>query len=130
MPVDVALTAGTTEPVVIPGADDELVRMVSNLVDNAARHAATAVQIGLTSHADIVRLTVDDDGPGIPSADRERVFERFVRLDTSRTRDQGGSGLGLAVVRSIVTRHRGHVRVEDSPTGGARFIVELPAPSP
>ena len=130
VPVDVALTAGTTEPVVIPGADDELVRMVSNLVDNAARHAATAVQIGLTSHTDIVRLTVDDDGPGIPSADRERVFERFVRLDTSRTRDQGGSGLGLAVVRSIVTRHRGHVRVEDSPTGAARFIVELPAPSP
>ena len=101
--------------------------MVSNLVDNAARHAATAVQIGLTTHNDVARLTVDDDGPGIPSADRERVFERFVRLDTSRTRDQGGSGLGLAVVRSIVTHHRGHVRVEDSPTGGARFIVELPA---
>jgi signal transduction histidine kinase len=104
--------------------------MVSNLVDNAARHAATALCIGLTTHNDVVRLTVEDDGPGLPSADRERIFERFVRLDTSRIRDQGGSVLGLAVVRSIVTHHRGHVRVEDSPTGGARFIVELPAPSP
>ena len=132
VPVDVALpdVNAATEPVVIPGADHELARMVSNLVDNAARHAATAVQLGLTTHDDEVRLTVDDDGPGIPSADRERVFERFVRLDTSRTRDHGGSGLGLAVVRSIVTHHRGHVRVEDSPTGGARFIVELPTPSP
>ena len=128
VPVDVALPNGNaTEPVVVPGADHELDRMVANLVDNAARHAATAVQIGLTTHNDVVRLTVDDDGPGIPPGDRERIFERFVRLDTSRTRDQGGSGLGLAVVRSIVAHHRGHVRVEDSPTGGARFIVELPA---
>ena len=132
VPIDIALPDinAATEPVVVPGTDHELARMVSNLVDNAARHAATAVQIGLTTHNDVVRLTVDDDGPGISSADRERVFERFVRLDTSRTRDHGGSGLGLAVVRSIVTHHRGHARVENSPTGGARFIIELPTTSP
>lgn len=132
VPVDIALPDinAATEPVVVRGTDHELARMVSNLVDNAARHATTAVQIGLTTHDAVVRLTVDDDGPGVSSADRERVFERFVRLDTSRTREFGGSGLGLAVVRSIVTHHRGHVRVDDSPTGGARFIVELPAPSP
>ena len=131
VPVDVALppTNGTTEPLVIPGADNELARMVGNLVDNAARHAETAVQIALATQDDFVRLTVDDDGPGIPSGDRERIFERFARLDNSRARDNGGSGLGLAVVRSIATRHRGHVWVEDSPTGGARFIVELPARS-
>ena len=131
VPVDVALpdTSATTEPVVIPGADHELARMVANLVDNAARHATTAVQISLATQTDLVRLTVDDDGPGIPPSDRERIFERFVRLDTSRTRDQGGSGLGLAVVHSIVTHHRGNVWVDDSPTGGARFVVELPARS-
>jgi signal transduction histidine kinase len=132
VPVDVAHpdTNATTEPVVIPGADGDLTRMVSNLVDNAARHAATVVHIDLASQNDIVRLTVDDDGPGIAPGDRHRIFERFARLDDSRSRDRGGSGLGLAVVRSIVTRHRGHVWVEDSPTGGARFVVELPARSP
>ena len=131
VPVDVALphTNATTEPVVIPGSDKEFARMIGNLVDNAARHAATAVQIGLATQNDNVRLTVDDDGPGIPPGDRERIFERFTRLDDSRARVRGGTGLGLAVVRSIVARHRGHIRVEDSPTGGARFIVQLPARS-
>jgi signal transduction histidine kinase len=129
VPVDVALpdADATTGPVVMPGSDHELERMVANLVDNAARHAATAVQVHLATQDDIVRVTVDDDGPGIPPGDHKRVFERFVRLDASRTRDDGGSGLGLAVVRSIATHHRGHVWVEDSPTGGARFVVELPA---
>jgi len=132
LPVDVALpdTNATTESVVIPGAEGELARMVGNLVDNAARHAATAVHIGLARHNGIVRLTVDDDGPGIPPGDRQRIFERFARLDDGRARDRGGTGLGLAVVRSIVTRHRGHVWVEDSPAGGARFVVELPAGPP
>ena len=132
VPVDVALpdTNATTEPVVIPGADEQLARMLGNLVDNAARHAATAVHIDLATHDDIVRLSVDDDGAGIPPGDRERVFERFTRLDKSRAHDRGGSGLGLAVVRSIVTRHQGHVWVEDSPMGGARFVVELATRSP
>jgi signal transduction histidine kinase len=73
---------------------------------------------------------VDDDGPGIPPTDRDRVFERFTRLDDSRTRDQGGTGLGLAVVRSIVTRHGGRVWAERSPLGGARLTIVLPTPSP
>jgi len=74
-----------------------------------------------------VVLIVDDDGPGISVADRERVFERFTRLDEGRSRDAGGVGLGLAMVRAIVERHGGSVSVDDSPFGGARFVVRLPA---
>ena len=69
---------------------------------------------------------VDDDGPGIPEADRERVFERFTRLDEARSRDAGGSGLGLAIVREIARSQRGDVRIDTSPLGGARFTLYFP----
>ncbi|WP_211198946.1 ATP-binding protein [Phytoactinopolyspora limicola] len=72
-------------------------------------------------------ITVDDDGPGIPLVDRERVFQRFTRLEQSRSRKSGGVGLGLAVVDQVVRRHNGSVTVSDSPLGGARFDVTLPA---
>ena len=87
------------------------------------------MQLVLSGDDDTVAIAVEDDGPGIPPSDRERVFERFTRLDDSRTRHEGGSGLGLAVVRSIVTRHHGQVRVDDSPLGGARFVAEFPVVS-
>ena len=72
-------------------------------------------------------LVVEDDGPGIPEADRERVFDRFTRLDEGRDRDAGGAGLGLAMVRAIVERHGGTVAVDAGALGGARFVVRLPA---
>jgi signal transduction histidine kinase len=71
-------------------------------------------------------LSVDDDGPGIAPGERERVFERFVRLDEARQRDSGGSGLGLSIVREVATLHRGTAEVLASPIGGARFEVRLP----
>ncbi len=71
-------------------------------------------------------LTVDDDGPGVPPADRRRVFERFVRLDEARSRDGGGSGLGLAIVAAVAKAHAASVAVEGSPLGGARFLVVFP----
>ena len=74
-----------------------------------------------------VELIVDDDGPGIPAEDRERVFERFTRLDEGRARDAGGLGLGLAMAKTIVERHGGTVEIDDAPLGGARFVVRLPA---
>jgi signal transduction histidine kinase len=75
-----------------------------------------------------VHITIDDDGPGIAAADRDRVFERFTRLDASRTRGHtGGAGLGLAMVRSVVERHHGTITVADAPSGGARLQVTLPA---
>jgi signal transduction histidine kinase len=126
VPVDVAGVAAVDGRVVVLGVEDQLVRVVSHLLDNAARHAATEVHAGLVPGVGAVDLVIDDDGPGVPAGERERIFERFARLDDGRARDKGGSGLGLAVVRSIATRHGGSVRVEDSPLGGARFVVHLP----
>jgi signal transduction histidine kinase len=100
-----------------------------NLVDNAARYAVSAVHVTVASNApdSVVALMVDDDGQGIPPADRERVFDRFTRLEPARSRRNGGVGLGLAVVKRVVGRHGGSVTVLDSPTGGTRLEVLLPA---
>ncbi len=113
----------------VRGQADLLGQVVRNLADNAARHAATRISFGLAEGGGRTRLTVDDDGAGVPEAERERVFERFVRLDDSRARDTGGSGLGLAIVRELVALHGGSTRVETSRLGGARFVVDLPASS-
>jgi signal transduction histidine kinase len=113
-------------------ADEQAVRRVlRNLGDNAARHARKRVAFTLASAGQDGRavLSVQDDGPGVPAADRERVFERFVRLDDARARDWGGSGLGLAIVAELVGAHGGAVRVTDGALGGARFDVTLPAAS-
>ncbi len=101
-------------------------QVVRNLVDNAARHAVSRVAVTVTQSGAAVVLVVDDDGPGVPPSDRERIFERFVRLDEARARDAGGSGLGLAIVREVVAGHGGTVVVESSALGGARFVVRLP----
>jgi len=105
-----------------------LSQVVRNLVDNAARHAVGRLAVTVTAADEQVVLTVEDDGAGVPVAGRERVFERFVRLDEARARDDGGSGLGLAIVREISRAHGGEATVEDSVLGGARFVVRLPAP--
>jgi signal transduction histidine kinase len=106
-------------------------RMVGNLVDNAARHAWSRVAVGVREDGSRVVLQVDDDGPGIPDEQRERVFERFVRLDDARSRDGGGAGLGLAIVAEVAAAHGGRASVRSSPLGGARLEVNLPAaPSP
>jgi signal transduction histidine kinase len=99
---------------------------VRNLADNAARHAASVVSVSTRTDADGVVLTVDDDGRGIPAAERERVLDRFVRLDEGRDRESGGSGLGLAIVRAVAEAHGGSVAVEDAPGGGARVVLRLP----
>ncbi|MGH8822954.1 MAG: sensor histidine kinase [Jiangellaceae bacterium] len=101
-------------------------RMVRNLTDNAARHARTRIGLSLGEADGLVVLHVDDDGPGIPAEDRTRVFDRFVRLDDSRARDDGGAGLGLAIVTELVAAHGGDVAVADSPLGGARVTLRLP----
>lgn len=129
--VPVTLAILRDQPYEVSGDTDQLRRVVGNLVDNAARHATSNVRVGLGLHTNgsdcaRVRLTVDDDGSGIPEPQRERVFERFTRLDEGRARAQGGAGLGLALVRSIVEAHCGRVWAEASPLGGARFVVDLP----
>lgn len=108
------------------GHDDQLRRAVRNIVNNAVNHAARIVALSTLTDTDQSILRVDDDGTGIPEADRERVLERFVRLDTARSRDKGGSGLGLAIVQEIIVNHHGSVTVTDSPLGGARVEIRLP----
>jgi signal transduction histidine kinase len=93
----------------VQGDRDQLARVLRNLVDNAARHASARVGLSLTAGAQGAVLEISDDGAGVPEADRERVFERFVRLDDSRSRRQGGTGLGLAIVRELVEAHGGTV---------------------
>jgi signal transduction histidine kinase len=115
---------------VVIGVPARLDRALTNLVDNAARHARATVRVTVGREGEFVRTIVDDDGPGIAPADRERIFERFTRLDSSRARRQGGAGLGLAVVRSIAARHGGYVWADVSPLGGARFTLDLPAAQP
>ncbi|HEY5053116.1 MAG TPA: ATP-binding protein [Solirubrobacterales bacterium] len=117
------LTGGTVE------ADpDLLAQVVRNLLTNARRHAGPDGRVALSARADGANLlvVVDDDGPGIPPEQRERVFDRFHRNEPSRDRVSGGSGLGLGIARSIVEMHDGRIWVEDSPLGGARVCFDLP----
>jgi signal transduction histidine kinase len=120
--VDTAAVAGAF----VVGRRDDLARAVRNLVDNAQRHAASTVRVELSSEDGVVTLAVEDDGPGVPPEHRERIFERFARLDDARSRETGGTGLGLAIVKDVVERHGGRVAVEQGAVG-ARFVVTLPS---
>ncbi len=110
----------------VEGDQASLRRVLHNLTDNAVRHANAQISLSLGAEDGWAVLHVDDDGPGVPAADRDRVFERFVRLDGARSRTGGGSGLGLAITAEIVSAHAGIINVEDSPLGGARATVRLP----
>lgn len=110
----------------VAGEEALFSQVLRNLVDNAERHARGTIALALSEQGSQVHLSVDDDGPGIPEEDRERVFERFVRLDEARARDDGGSGLGLAIVHDIVTACGGSVAVTGSHLGGASLSVILP----
>ncbi|HET6534078.1 MAG TPA: ATP-binding protein [Actinoplanes sp.] len=113
------------QPVYTPGNRDALGRVVANLLDNATRHAAGEVVLTVAADGGYQRISVCDDGPGIPAADRERVFQRFTRLDDARARDAGGTGLGLAIVRELVRQHHGTVTLGDAHPG-LRVDVRLP----
>lgn len=113
-------------PAIVLGSRIQLGRVLDNLLDNAQRHAASAVHVTVrTGHT--VEVVVADDGPGVPEADRRRIFERFVRLDNARSRDHGGTGLGLAIAGDVIARHGGSIEVSESECGGARFVARFPA---
>jgi signal transduction histidine kinase len=111
----------------VSGDREKLERLLRNLTENAARHARSTIALSLRETDGEVVLTVDDDGKGVGTDHRWRIFDRFVRLEESRDRDSGGSGLGLAIVREIAGSHRGSVTVLDSSLGGARFEVRFPS---
>ncbi|MFF7887612.1 sensor histidine kinase [Streptomyces sp. NPDC020794] len=124
------LTCDSSAPAHAHGNLDECERLLRNLIDNAARHAAHRIQITIRNQDAWVVLTVHDDGPGVPTEDAERIFERFVRLDDARSRDHGGTGLGLAIARDLAHRHRGTLTLTPR-TLGACFQLRLPrAPTP
>lgn len=113
------------EPAPVTGSRGQLVRVAGNLLDNAQRHARSTVRVSVRDGV----LEVADDGAGVPEAERERIFERFVRLDDARSRDEGGAGLGLAIARDVARRHGGTLSVGEAPEGGALFVLRLP-PAP
>jgi signal transduction histidine kinase len=118
--------SGDVRPVRVVGDPARLGQVLRNLVDNAARAAHTTVRLTTAEKDGSAIITVEDDGDGIPEADRQRVFERFVRLDTSRSRASGGSGLGLSIAREITRAHHGTITLAPSNTGGTTATVTLP----
>ncbi|MFI6964799.1 ATP-binding protein [Streptomyces sp. NPDC050255] len=121
--VSVAEEAGSLE---VTGSRAQLARVVGNLLDNAERHARGAVAVAVRAEGGGVAVEVTDDGDGVPEEERERIFERFVRLDDARSRDEGGAGLGLALARDVAVRHGGRLTVTDAGERGARFVLWLP----
>lgn len=122
-------------PVRVRGDAHHLEQAIRNVVDNAARHARTRVTIAVWDDGSHAHMLVADDGPGVAPRDRQRIFNRFVRLDDARTRADGGSGLGLAIASEIIAGHGGEISVTDDPEridhgGGAVFHIRLPLAPP
>jgi signal transduction histidine kinase len=124
----VRLDTSGVAPVEVRGDPDQLARVVRNLLDNAERHAASTISVTLAPDGGDAVLAVADDGPGVPAGAEEQIFERFTRVDRSRSRDSGGTGLGLAIAKEIVEGHQGTIEL-DRTAPGARFVVRLPRAS-
>ncbi|NMM18285.1 MAG: HAMP domain-containing histidine kinase [Cellulomonas sp.] len=124
--VEIDISVDPLPAVRVHGDGPQLARVARNLLDNAARHAGSTVHVSLATEGAWAAVRVRDDGPGVPPKDRERVFERFTRLDDARARDRGGSGLGLAISRETALAHGGSLQVTQDTSGGAVFELRLP----
>lgn len=114
-------------PARITGDARRLAQVLRNVLDNADRHALSCIRISLRTAGGRAVVHVDNDGDPVPQADRERIFERFVRLDGSRSRERGGSGLGLAIAAGIMAAHQGTIRATETPRGDCRFEMVFPS---
>jgi signal transduction histidine kinase len=125
---EIALMVALLDEHRLVGDQERLLQAASTLVSNALAYAPVGGKVVVASNSteDMWRLLVDDDGPGIPAEKREMVFERFARLDESRASSSGGAGLGLAICARLAELMGGRLGVDDSPLGGARFVLELP----
>lgn len=125
-----SVVAQIAAPVSVTGDDLRLRQAVANLVRNALVHtpAGSPVEVALRVDDGYADIDVIDHGPGVPEAQRQRIFERFHRADPTRSRDQGGSGLGLSIATAVVAAHGGRISVTDTPGGGATFRIALPTP--
>ncbi len=126
--IPVAVSVPESGGLEVTGSRGQLARVIGNLLDNAERHAVSSVAVELRGIRGGAVVAVTDDGAGVPEAERERIFERFVRLDDARARDDGGAGLGLAIARDVATRHGGRLTVTGAGERGARFELWLPGP--
>jgi two-component system OmpR family sensor kinase len=116
------------DPVIVYADEGRLRQVIDNLLGNAIQHtpAGSPVTVTVTSTAEIAEIVVADDGPGMTSAQAERVFERFYRTDDARTRARGGAGLGLSIAASLTAAHGGDITVDTRPGQGAAFRVRVP----
>ncbi len=119
-------------PAIVYGDEQQLQQVLMNILNNAGKHSPEGTPVSLTVSADAeqVDLVIDDQGSGIPASQQDKVFERFYRIDPSRSRHSGGTGLGLAIAHAIVDAHGGSISAGQNPHGGARFTVSLPATDP
>ncbi|MFF4621549.1 sensor histidine kinase [Nonomuraea jabiensis] len=115
--------------VMVDAVPTQICRVLRNLLDNAQHHAAHTVVVRILRAGARAKLSVIDDGPGVPEAERDHIFQRFTRLDTARSRDHGGTGLGLAIARDTAHAHHGSLHVENASPRGARFVLHLPLAS-
>jgi len=122
---DVSLGGVDSAPVL--GQAPSLKRAFSNLIGNALKYGDVA-RVTIAAAGGHFTVTVEDEGPGIPADARRRVFEPFVRLEESRSRETGGSGLGLTIARAVIVAHGGEISLDDRPGGGLRVVVSIPRP--
>ena len=127
----VSLVVGGDKKAEVYGDEQMLVTAVHNLVANAIQYSpdGSRVGIGVSAHEGVVEIAVTDQGVGIPESERDRVFERFFRIDAARSRHTGGTGLGLSIVKHVVQNHGGDVRVWSQPGSGSTFTIRLPEAS-
>jgi K+-sensing histidine kinase KdpD len=116
------------EPVVVEADRTRLLQVLTNLLQNAARYgpAGGKVRLVIEAGSDRACIAVEDEGPGVPPGERERIFEKFYRTQGAQAKAKKGLGLGLTIARDLVVAHGGRIRVDDAPSGGARFMIELP----